>query len=144
MRAEQAEFARLWNEGFTYPEIAAMMGERVNTLSYWRRRLRLPPRDKGKEAEERRRALAPALTEMAASGLTQSEMAERLGIHQERVKDLLGRLGIRRVQRTDGAEATARKCLRCGNQFLHLDPPKVKRLCHSCTSCANDHASALA
>ncbi len=144
MTPQQARFAKLWEQGFTYPEIAAMMNERVNNLVYWRQRLRLPPRDKGKEAEERRRALAPALTEMAASGLTQSEMAERLGIHQDRVKELLGRLGIRRVQRTDGAEATARKCLRCGTQFLHLDPPKVKRLCHSCTGYASDNASALA
>ena len=144
MTPQQSEFARLWSEGLTYAEIAAAIDVPHATLATWRKRLRLPTRYTMKEAAERREAIAPMLADFARRGMTLQQMADRLGKSENAVKKWIDKLGIRRSQRPANQVMTSRICIRCRRPFMHLDPPKVKRLCHSCTGYANDHASALA
>ena len=144
MTPQQAEFAKLWRDGLTYAEIVAVMDVPHATLATWRKRLRLPTRYTMKEAAERREAIAPLLADFARRGLTLRQMADQLGKSENAVKKWLDKLAIRRTQRSVNQVMTSRICIRCRRQFMHTDPPKVKRLCHGCTSYADSHASALA
>ena len=144
MKAEQEKFAELWHAGFTYSEIQAQLHVPHATLSTWRKRMGLPSRDLQRRSVERRRALEPELRKWAQEGLSLMEMSHRIGAHPENVKVILGKLGIQRIKKSNGDLMTGRTCVRCRNIFMHMDPPKNRRLCPSCTDYAAQHASALA
>ena len=76
--AEDAELARLWEEGLFVRDIAARMGIAIDTVRRRRRRLCLPERPRGRSpaAAERDRELARLWEE----GVPKAEIASRLGI----------------------------------------------------------------